>query len=370
MIIDKNYLQKRMIALLKEKQHVAQGKPNALKKTAGYLWLHLPYGLKWRIKPVLRAILAMLAALKRKQNVMYLSPWAIDFVQYCFEREVSFDTCQYFPTEDEAGIRQHVDNRVKSVIAYPSQPFTEAQRQCHAIAQKIERGTSACKGGYKLRYEGRQYRLPQNAFEVNTFGYHYGLDVVPETAKAAMAGKDFLDVGAYYGDSAIFLLQYQPRRIFAYEPTNNNHKILLQTIAMNKVSDKVIAVYKGIGDVATTSTIAVCGIASSVLDESVVKKSEWKTETIEITTIDAECNDKNVGLIKMDIEGFELFAVKGGLATIERDKPVLLISIYHTAKDFFEIPPALRAVVPEYKFRYVDTFPQSPIDEKLFVGWV
>ncbi|MDR3297067.1 MAG: FkbM family methyltransferase [Prevotellaceae bacterium] len=365
MIINRSYLQERMIALLKGKrQPVPQGKPNVLKKTVHCLWLCLP--LKWRSKPVLRGIRVMLG----KQKIVSLSPWAIDFVQYCFEHELNFDTCQYFPAEDEAGIQQHVDIRVMSVIGYPPSPSTEAQQQCHAIAQKIKRGTSICKGGYRLRYEGQEYRLPQKAFEINTFGYHYGLDVVPQAAKAAMAGKDFLDVGAYYGDSAIFFLQYRPRHIFAYEPTSSNHKMLLQTIAMNKVGDKVFAVSKGIGDVAATSTIAVCGIASSVLDESVVKKSEWETEAIEITTIDAECSGRSVGLIKMDVEGFELFAVKGGLATIERDKPVLLISIYHTAKDFFEIPPMLRAVVPEYKFRYVDACPQNLIDEKLLVGWV
>ena len=94
------------------------------------------------------------------------------------------------------------------------------------------------------------------------------------------------------------------------------------------------------------------------------------TEKIEVTTIDTECKDKKVGLIKMDIEGFEYFAIKGGLETIKRDKPVLLISIYHTGKDFFEIPPMIKSCVSEYMFRYLDLMPSSPITEKILVGYV
>jgi hypothetical protein len=92
-------------------------------------------------------------------------------------------------------------------------------------------------------------------------------------------------------------------------------------------------------------------------------------EEIEITTIDAESIDKNIGLIKIDIEGFEYFAVKGGLATIKRDKPVLLISLYHTGKDFFEIPPMLKNAVPEYNLRFIDCQAFSAISEKMLVAY-
>ncbi len=59
----------------------------------------------------------------------------------------------------------------------------------------------------------------------------------------------------------------------------------------------------------------------------------------------------------MDIEGFERYAVKGGLETIRRDKPLLLISLYHTGADFFEIPPLLKQQVKEYNFRFLDINP-------------
>jgi hypothetical protein len=98
--------------------------------------------------------------------------------------------------------------------------------------------------------------------------------------------------------------------------------------------------------------------------------NDHTTEKVYVTTIDKECVDKKVGLIKMDIEGFEYYAIKGGLETIKRDKPVLLISIYHTGKDFFEIPPLLKSCVPEYKFKYLDIDPHCFITDKIVAVYI
>lgn len=76
-------------------------------------------------------------------------------------------------------------------------------------------------------------------------------------------------------------------------------------------------------------------------------------EEIELTTIDDFVNSnkiKKVGLIKMDIEGEEANALLGAKATIERDLPILAISIYHKPEDFFEIKPWLETNFPNYNF--------------------
>ncbi|HBC93028.1 MAG TPA: hypothetical protein DCZ10_09055, partial [Pelotomaculum sp.] len=45
----------------------------------------------------------------------------------------------------------------------------------------------------------------------------------------------------------------------------------------------------------------------------------------------------DVGLIKVDIEGTEREFLKGAKQTIMSKRPILLISIYHTADDFLDI---------------------------------
>ena len=55
--------------------------------------------------------------------------------------------------------------------------------------------------------------------------------------------------------------------------------------------------------------------------------------------------------IKMDIEGFELEALKGAKKTIQKNRPKLAICLYHCAKDIYEIALWLHDVVPEYRFK-------------------
>lgn len=77
------------------------------------------------------------------------------------------------------------------------------------------------------------------------------------------------------------------------------------------------------------------------------------TEKIKVTSIDDFIKEKNiekVDFIKMDIEGSELPALKGGEKTLISHRPQLAICIYHSYNDLFEIPIYLDKVLKDYKF--------------------
>jgi FkbM family methyltransferase len=57
-----------------------------------------------------------------------------------------------------------------------------------------------------------------------------------------------------------------------------------------------------------------------------------------------------VTFLKMDIEGAEFDALRGGAAIIRRDDPVLAICVYHTQSDIWRIPLLMRSLNPDYKF--------------------
>ena len=59
--------------------------------------------------------------------------------------------------------------------------------------------------------------------------------------------------------------------------------------------------------------------------------------------IDEILKDKEVSLIKMDIEGAELAALKGAKKIIERQMPVLAICVYHNREDLVEIPHVINS---------------------------
>ena len=59
--------------------------------------------------------------------------------------------------------------------------------------------------------------------------------------------------------------------------------------------------------------------------------------------------DVEVTLIKMDVEGAELMALRGAERIIINQKPKMAISIYHKPEDLTEIPRFIKTLVPEYR---------------------
>lgn len=71
--------------------------------------------------------------------------------------------------------------------------------------------------------------------------------------------------------------------------------------------------------------------------------------SIKVISIDELTEGKPVSLIKMDIEGAEIEALKGAAETIRQHKPKLAICVYHKLNDIFEIPLFIKELNPEYK---------------------
>lgn len=59
--------------------------------------------------------------------------------------------------------------------------------------------------------------------------------------------------------------------------------------------------------------------------------------------------DTRVDFIKYDVEGAEREALLGSRATIERDAPALLVSVYHRSGDIFELPRLVHELNPAYR---------------------
>ena len=80
---------------------------------------------------------------------------------------------------------------------------------------------------------------------------------------------------------------------------------------------------------------------------------------VQETTLDkfVEDNNLNVGLITIDVEGAEMDLLNGALNTIKNQKPILHISIYHKASDFFEIIPWIANLELDYEFKIVKEQP-------------
>lgn len=181
----------------------------------------------------------------------------------------------------------------------------------------------------------KKYRGFGNYYGIENFYFHCGLRFLSKNLLKKYEKKDVIDAGAANGDTpAIFSREYTFRNIYAFEPEKNNYIKLLENIKKFSLKN-VIPVNKGVGDKSRKLKIT--------NEEGQSHISPQGGQEIDCITIDdfVEKNNVKVGLIKMDIEGFESYAIKGAEKTIREQKPILLISIYHCGKDFFEIKPLL-----------------------------
>lgn len=158
--------------------------------------------------------------------------------------------------------------------------------------------------------------------------------------------KYFIDAGCYDGKDTINYMRsffgdnQIDAKVIAFEPDENNYELC----------KKNLTIYKNIE------------IRKTVLsnEDGIVHFNEQGSEgsCIDVTgknkiiseKLDNVIDGKEVGMIKMDIEGGEIDALLGAKNLICTQHPNLAISIYHKRSDIYKIPHLLLEMNPDYKF--------------------
>ena len=80
-------------------------------------------------------------------------------------------------------------------------------------------------------------------------------------------------------------------------------------------------------------------------------------EVVDVDGFAEEYKLSRLDLLKMDIEGAELDALRGATASLRRWRPKLHICAYHHIDDIVDIPLLIREIVPEYRFHFTAHVP-------------
>jgi FkbM family methyltransferase len=288
----------------------------------------------------------------------------LNFLQYCLQNkaQLQLNLNLFEKEEDRVELLSYIYNNIYVALSSHNPPPRSDYQEQRDRYNSFLSGISQDGANYTLTTPDRSYILPINHFEKVVFYHNYGLDVLPAVAKARLAGSDFIDAGAYIGDTALILNPYKPRLIHAFEPCSVNLELLNRTLQLNGVSN-VQPVPMALSNTISTQSMFSWDNASFL--------SEDGGQQVQTTTIDAYAarNSLKVGLVKMDIEGAESSAIAGAEQTIREQKPTMVISLYHTGKDFFEIPALLKDWVPSYRFRFLNLHRLAPILERVLLAY-
>ncbi len=194
--------------------------------------------------------------------------------------------------------------------------------------------------------KGSDYALPWDLAEQERKIYGTG-------ERSVRAGDIVLDCGANIGVYTRVALAAGAKTVVAIEIAPENLECLRRNFAEEVKAGRVIIYPKGVWDKDDVITLTVDPQNSAA--DTVVMRPENGREgpRVPLTTIDkfvAELKLERVDYIKMDIEGAEQNALRGGRETIATFHPRMALSAYHRPDDPVKIPELVSATWSGYRF--------------------
>ena len=173
--------------------------------------------------------------------------------------------------------------------------------------------------------------------------------------------KKIIEAGVCKGDNTLSFLSYfeNLEYIYGFEPLYEKFRCEPYSTSIEK-SHKVSIIPQALWSNKTRIMFDGWQAVSDSDSEGDTDQTEFsKIDTISIDEFVKENNIDKIDFIKMDIEGAELEALKGGEKTIIDHRPQLAISIYHTNEHLYEIPLYLDRILDNYTYRVAHYTPRQ-----------
>ena len=162
-------------------------------------------------------------------------------------------------------------------------------------------------------------------------------------------GDVVIDCGGHVGVFTHNALLQGAAKVIAVEPDPGNITCFRRNFEKELADGRVVLITKGVWKEETTLELFELEDNSGV--NSVIWKRGKKVE-IPVTTLDkivAAQGLTRVDVIKMDIEGAEREALRGGMGTIKKLRPRIMLDAYHLPDDSTVLPEILRSAHMDYR---------------------
>lgn len=171
------------------------------------------------------------------------------------------------------------------------------------------------------------------------YKHYFDLDLLPFCKNEV-----FVDVGAYTGDTVLdYIASYgmSYNKIYCYEITESMVLYMKNNFSnLPNVEIRNLAVAERIGKLY---------LDANSTSASANRVKEAGVDAVNAVSLDEDIKEK-ISMIKMDIEGGEISAIKGAKEHIKNDLPKLFISVYHSNDDIITIPKLIRSYTDKYDF--------------------
>ena len=171
------------------------------------------------------------------------------------------------------------------------------------------------------------------------YKHYFDLDLLPFCKNEV-----FVDVGAYTGDTVLdYIASYgmSYNKIYCYEITESMVLYMKNNFSnLPNVEIRNLAVAERVGKLY---------LDANSTSASANRVKEAGVDAVNAVSLDEDIKEK-ISMIKMDIEGGEISAIKGAKEHIKNDLPKLFISVYHSNDDIITIPKLIQSYTDKYDF--------------------
>ena len=220
----------------------------------------------------------------------------------------------------------------------------------------------------KIKFDGTSSNVAWSFFIKQYYLTRESVTIKPEQ------GDYVLDLGACFGDTAITFAADVGKdgKVFSFDFLPAHEKICKFNFAQNPcIAERVVFAPDAVGDVDDyDKTQDPNESEQKIMPGASLVYGNVDTSNIPIITVDTYVKNnsvKKVDYIKMDIEGYELNALKGSIEVLKTFKPKLGISAYHRNEDFYELMNFIHELDLGYRF-YFDHYTTHGCETVLYAA--
>lgn len=161
-----------------------------------------------------------------------------------------------------------------------------------------------------------------------TAGFVWELNVIQKFVDYIQDGYVILDIGAQTGTFSVAAKQYPNTEWHSFEPDPWNYSLLVENLKLNQVTN--VKLYEqALSNEIKDDNLNICSNhrGLNTLGKNLIRFSETDCikHPLKTNTIDNLFLNTKIDLIKMDTEGAEYDIIMGGIQTIKKYKPKILL---------------------------------------------
>ena len=181
----------------------------------------------------------------------------------------------------------------------------------------------------EISYLGRKIYITDKSLLYNGSFYNgnpEGVEMLEKFVSMLPINSYVLDIGACTGSYALIDLLRPDVKIFSFEPSRAYFE-LLKNIEINNSSTRAfdIAISDYCGDGNFNEVLADGSVALSCLGGIPQQMKVTNPVNVDVTSIDVFCEKNKItpGAIKIDVEGSELYVLRGAIDTLTNYRPIV-----------------------------------------------